>query len=145
MNKSSILLVTILLSQLSFCQQKANYTVTENYDTTFHLFKPGERIRISAAEGLAHYRNGKLVNQYKIIGEKKKQQAIAPCEFPPCPEFVREIFVYYSEYWQRYISVVDLPDRSWFRVTKTLFPLDTVKTFREGDWITWYRLKKLND
>ena len=145
MNKPSIFLVMILLSQLSFCQQKANYTVTETYDTTFHLFKPGERIRISAAEGLAHYRNGKLVNQYKIIGEKKKQQANAPCEFPPCPEFVREIFVYYSEYWQRYMSVVDLPDRSWFRVTKTLFPVDTVKTFREGDWITWYRLKKLNN
>jgi hypothetical protein len=120
-----------------------SFTVTQVVDTIMKGLATGDELRISSAEGLSHFRNGKLVNTYKIIPARIKQRHVNPCLVPPCPEREEDKIVYYLEPIHRYFTIDQLTDRSWFNFSKKIFVSSgTAATFMEGDWTTGYRLVK---
>jgi hypothetical protein len=123
-----------------------NFTITQVVDTILNGLAVGDELRISSAEGLSHFRNGKLVNSYKIIPTRIKQRHVNPCLIPPCPEREEEKIVYYLEPIHRYFSIEQLMDRSWFNFSRKIFiSPGTPATFEEGDWVTGYRLVKKSE
>ncbi len=118
------------------------FTITQTYDTGINLFLKNDQLTISTAEGLYHYRDGKLLNRYKIIPQQIKQLITTTCLIPPCPVRQEEKVVYYLEPFRRYIDIRVLSDRAWFCVSKKTFDMASKEmVFKEGDWTTGYRLK----
>jgi len=123
--------------------QPVSFIITEVTDSPIKVFKKDDELKISTADGLYHYRNGQIVNRYKIIPQKIKQYRTNPCLVPPCPTSEEEKIVYYLEPFQRYIYIEQLTDRAWFHISvKTFSDSNSNERFTGGDWGSGCRLKK---
>lgn len=68
-------------------------------------FKTGDVIRISTKSGLKHYRNGKLLNNYKLIPQQTIITVEAKCKVPPCFKTETNQLVYYLDAADRFIDI----------------------------------------
>lgn len=101
-------------------------------------FKTGDVIRISSKTGLKHYRNKKLLNNYKIIPQQTMIMIQIQCRVPPCPKIKSPRIVYYLESAKRFIDInnnmlhisIDtytadnLPDKTMLMSWKTAYLLN---------------------
>jgi len=147
--KTTILLVCLMavmqmMAQPAKQRQPATgrFRVTEAMDTVLYLFKTGDMLDVSLQKGLRHYRNGKLVNTYKIIPATIKVKKVAPCLKPPCPELVHDVPVYYTDVLNRYIELDDLSNKSYINAAPAYYKAQSGKPLREGQWELWYVLKR---
>jgi hypothetical protein len=68
-------------------------------------FKTGDVIRISSKTGLRHYRNQKLLNNYKIIPQQTTIMIQPQCRVAPCPKIKTIRWVYYLGAASRFIDI----------------------------------------
>lgn len=68
-------------------------------------FKTGDVIRISTKSGLKHYRNQKLLNNYKLIPQQTIITVEAKCKVPPCFKTETNELVYYLGAASRFIDI----------------------------------------
>lgn len=117
-----------------------NFIVTTTYNKALKIFKAGDKLTISTAEGLYHYRNNKLVNQYKIIPQKIKQTFTMRCIKAPCPAPTTiERIVFYLESYKKY---VDIQNGSLLFSKNKYDSFIKAASIEEPDWNTECRLKK---
>ena len=95
---------------------KKEETVKDNYATEkwFVLgkeitpllgFKTGDVIKVHTATGLWHYRNKKLLNQYKMVPQLTIITQKIVCARAPCPPIVTKKLVYFIGAAERFIDV----------------------------------------
>ncbi|MCP9751370.1 hypothetical protein EGI32_10340 [Ferruginibacter sp. HRS2-29] len=68
-------------------------------------FKTGDIIRISTRNGLRHYRNNVLVNNYKILPQLAIFTIEAKCKVAPCFTIDKNEVVFYLDGSQRFIDI----------------------------------------
>lgn len=68
-------------------------------------FKTGDVIRVSTKSGLKHYRNQKLLNNYKLIPQQTIITVEAKCKVPPCFKTETNELVYYLGAASRFIDI----------------------------------------
>jgi len=103
------------------------YRITEVADTNFHLLKVGDIIEISSTKGFVHHRKGKLLHHYKMKPITIITKRVAPCIFPPCPEFKDTIPAFYVEAMKRIIMISDLSSKSYLNITEARHDVHTAQ------------------
>ncbi|RYD81100.1 MAG: hypothetical protein EOP53_07130 [Sphingobacteriales bacterium] len=68
-------------------------------------FKKGDVLKIHTATGLWHYRNKKLLNQYKIVPQLATITQRIVCARAPCPPVVTNKLVYFLGASERFIDI----------------------------------------
>ncbi|MCH5715230.1 hypothetical protein [Niabella hibiscisoli] len=68
-------------------------------------FKKGDVIKVDRKNGLSHYRNKKLLNQYKIIPQSVTRKQDIVCRQPPCPPIITQRTIYFIGAWERFIDI----------------------------------------
>lgn len=68
-------------------------------------FKIGDVIKVSTKSGLKHYRNQKLLNNYKLIPQQTIITVEAQCKVPPCFKTETNELVYYLGAASRFIDI----------------------------------------
>lgn len=67
--------------------------------------KKGDFLKISTKNGLKHYRNNKLLNNYKLIPQLTTILIEAQCRVPPCFTTETKVLVYYMDQVKRFIEI----------------------------------------
>jgi hypothetical protein len=80
------------------------YKVIGVEDDVLNL-KKGDALRISTKNGLKHYRNNKLLNNYKLIPQLTTVMIEAQCRVPPCFTTETKVLVYYLDHVKRFVEV----------------------------------------
>lgn len=108
--------------------QRTGFIITHVADTLIAGAMEGDELDISTAEGLYHYKNGVLVNRYKIIPQKLDQ-----------PDRV----VYYLEPAQRYFYIDMIKDTARLFISEKIIPVPgNTGTNKTLVWSETYQLKK---
>ncbi len=68
-------------------------------------FKKGDVIKVNRQNGLSHYRNKKLLNQYKIIPQSVIRKQAIVCHQPPCPPIITQRTIYFIGASERFIDM----------------------------------------
>lgn len=68
-------------------------------------FRKGDIIKVNKQKGLSHYRNRKLLNQYKIIPQSVTRKQEIVCRQPPCPPIITQRTIYFIGAWERFIDI----------------------------------------
>ncbi|MGN6420789.1 MAG: hypothetical protein ACTHMC_24980 [Pseudobacter sp.] len=68
-------------------------------------WKRGDVISISTKSGLKHYRNNKLLNNYKIVPQLTTTKTEAQCRVPPCFTTITNVLVYHMDGIRRFVEI----------------------------------------
>lgn len=121
------------------------YRVEKVMDSENKLFKKNDALYVSLNDGLRHYRNGHLINSYKIIPDSIKRIQVINCHMPPCPPLKITEPAFYVEGLKRYlIFFKQLNGNTYLKATPVGYNVRTSKPLNEEDISIWYVLKIIN-
>ncbi|HVK46817.1 MAG TPA: hypothetical protein VM488_03220 [Pseudobacter sp.] len=80
------------------------YTITGVKEDVLN-WRKGDVVRISTKNGLKHYRNNKLMNNYKIVPQLTTTRVEAQCRVPPCFTTITKVLVYYMDGIKRFVEI----------------------------------------
>jgi hypothetical protein len=86
-----------------FLQNEKSFTIKKVFNDVLK-FKVGDIVKADKKSGLRHYRNGKLINNYKIIPQLTTIRTQPQCRVAPCPPIETKTIVYYLETTKRFIN-----------------------------------------
>lgn len=108
-------------------------------ENAFLDFQKGDLIRIHTKSGLWHYRNKKLLNNYKIVPQLTTITIQPQCKVAPCPAFDQKTLVYFVNAAERFVNV----QNSYFLISKNTQKDATTPT--KSINIEWIRSFELID
>lgn len=121
------------------------YRVEKVMDSENKLFKKNDALYVSLKDGLRHYRNGRLINTYKIIPDSIKRIQVINCHMPPCPPLKITEPALYVESLKRYlIFFTNLNGNTYLKATPVGYNVRKNEALKEEDISLWYVLKIIN-